>query len=82
MSFTSMRLYHGNDYSMSELMQVFMETLRLYPPISSLSKASPTGGTYLSGYFIPKGTFISVSKPDTVNGDLCINHPFTTNERN
>ncbi len=68
-------MYRSPLSSMSELMQVFMETLRLYPPISCLSKTSPTGGMHLSGYFIPKGTFISVSKPDTVNGDLCMHKP-------
>ena len=40
--------------------QVFLETLRLYPPISGLNKVSLDNGTTLSGYPIPAGTLISV----------------------
>ena len=40
--------------------QIFLETLRLYPPISGLNKVSLGSGTTLSGYHIPAGTLISV----------------------
>ena len=41
--------------------QVFLETLRLYPPGPATVREAPEGLT-LSGYAIPKGTPITVNK--------------------
>ena len=41
-------------------MQVFLETLRLYPPGPATVREAPEGLT-LSGYEIPKGTPITVN---------------------
>ena len=40
--------------------QVFEETLRLYPPAGSVVKKAPPG-LVLGGYTIPTGTMVGVS---------------------
>ena len=45
-------------------MQVFLESLRLYPPAPATLREAPEGLT-LSGYEIPKGTPITVNKMAT-----------------
>lgn len=47
-------------YTISTMLQVLLETLRLYPPVTMISRAAKKGGVTLSGYHITEGTQISV----------------------
>lgn len=41
-------------------LQVLLETLRLHPPATGLSKQTPKGGVELSGYRVPQNTLVYV----------------------
>lgn len=44
------------------LVAVVSEGLRYYPPIpAGFGRVVPSGGEYVSGYFVPEGTTVSVS---------------------
>eukprot|EP00731_Ephydatia_muelleri_P028733 Em0020g377a len=39
--------------------QVIQEVLRMYPPVSTMTKESPKGGVTLCSYYVPAGTLMS-----------------------